>query len=110
MRASAKPAPAPLSPFSDAPVSFLIKGQFVRGEAVVVRVCLRSDRSIASSDILESSGDRRFDELAINWARRVRLRSLPTNGTPVAPCGAVRVELRKTQEPVVVPRADDLLG
>jgi len=106
------PAPAvPASPFSDNPVSFLIHGEFTRGEHVIVRVCLRADRSIASSSILESSGDPRFDELAITWAQRVRLRQQPpAEGRPVAPCGAVRVELHDSPEPAVVGGHDDELG
>lgn len=90
--------PQPFSPFSDAPISLLVRGRFTRGEHVLVRVCVHQDRSIASSSILQSSGDRRFDELALEWARRVRLRQI-TDGRPVAPCGPVRVELRDTTQP-----------
>jgi TonB family protein len=107
---AAAPKPPPVSPFSDAPVSFLIHGQFVRGELVIVRVCLRADRSIASSEVIESSGDSRFDEMAAQWARRVQLRSQPPVGVPVARCGAVRVELHDAPEPRVIPGGDNLLG
>ncbi len=103
--------PVPVSPFSDNPVSFLIHGEFARGEHVIVRVCLRADRSIASSSIVESSGDPRFDELAISWAQRVRLRQQgPADSSPVAPCGAVRVELHDASEPAVIAGHDDELG
>lgn len=106
----ARSAPLPASPFADSPVSFTVHGAFARGEQVIVRVCLNPDRTIASSQIVESSGDRRFDELAVGWARRVRLRSLPNDGAPLAACGAVRVELRETGEPALIRRADNLLG
>jgi len=104
------PPPEPLSPFSDAPVSFLIHGQFSRGELVIVRVCVRADHSIASSQVIESSGDPHFDELAVDWARRVRLRAHPADGLPTAPCGAVRVELHSAPEPKVIPGPENLLG
>jgi hypothetical protein len=102
--------PTPVSPFADSPVSFFIHGNFARGELVIVRVCLRADRSIASSDVIESSGDQRFDELAASWAQRVRLREHPPEGRPVASCGAVRVELREAPEPAVVDGHSDQLG
>ncbi|HEY7929937.1 MAG TPA: energy transducer TonB [Steroidobacteraceae bacterium] len=96
----APPAPPPaLSPFADASVSIFVHGNFTRGEQVVVRVCLRPDRSIASSDILESSGDRRFDAMALDWARRVQLRTAPPPGQALARCGPVRVELHDTGQP-----------
>jgi TonB family protein len=98
MPAPAPAPPQPVSPFSDSPISLLVHGPFVRGEHVVVRVCLHADRSIASSSILQSSGDRRFDELALGWARRVRLRPI-TDGRPVYACGPVRVELRDSTQP-----------
>jgi TonB family protein len=93
------PRPPPVSPFADSSVSFLIQGNFARGEQVLVRVCLRADHSIDSSDILESSGDQRFDEMALDWARRVQLRTAGVSGRPVARCGSVRVELHETGAP-----------
>lgn len=96
---SPPPPPPPLSPFADAPVSFLVHGNFSRGEQVLVRVCLRADHSIASSDVLESSGDPRFDQRALDWARLVQLRAASVPGRTIARCGPVRVELRDTGAP-----------
>jgi TonB family protein len=104
------PPPPPLSPFDDASVSIFVHGNFARGEQVVVRVCLRPDHSIASSDILESSGDRRFDALALDWARRVQLRSAPAPGHTVARCGPVRVELHDTAQPGMGHQPGEQLG
>ena len=110
-RAPPAAAPVPVSPFADTAVSFFVKGAgFVRGELVIVRVCVGTNRSIASSDIVESSGDSRFDALAVVWARRVRLRALPPDGAQVAPCGAVRVEMRRASDPHVNAAPDGLLG
>ncbi len=89
------------------PISLFVHGHFVRGEHVLVRVCLHADRSVASSSILESSGDQRFDELALDWARRVRVREI-TDGRPVASCGAVRVELHDASPPDFGPASDRL--
>jgi TonB family protein len=88
----------------------MIRGHFSRGEQVVVRVCLHADRSIASSDILVSSGDRRFDELALDWARRVQLRSAPAAGRTMARCGPVRVELHDTGQPSMGRQLGEQLG
>jgi outer membrane biosynthesis protein TonB len=93
--------PEPLSPFDDSPVIFTIAGQhFSRGERVIVTVCLGPDHSITSADIFESSGDSKFDQLAVMWARRIKLREA-AQGEQVANCGAVRVEVRPAQEPRV---------
>lgn len=99
-QSSAPPAPPePLSPFDDSPVVFTIAGQhFTRGERVIVTVCLGPNHSIASADIFESSGDSKFDQLALMWARRIRLREA-AQGEQIASCGAVRVEVRPAQEP-----------
>lgn len=104
------PPPPPLSPFADSAVSFFIHGHFALGEQVVVRVCLHADHSIASSDILESSGDRRFDERALDWARRVQLRTQAAPGRAIARCGFVRVELNDTAAPGMGRAAGEQLG
>jgi hypothetical protein len=101
----------PEAPFSDDPVSFVIAvPHFQPGEVTIVRVCVGPDRSIASADVMESSGDARFDGMALIWARQVRLRSLPADGTPVRPCGEVRVEIRVPSEPRVIAGPDVSLG
>lgn len=102
--------PEPLSPFDDSPVIFTIAGQhFTRGERVIVTVCLAPDHSIARADIFESSGDSKFDQMALTWARRIRLRE-GNNGQPMATCGAVRVEVRPAQEPRVLQGPSDSLS
>jgi hypothetical protein len=102
--------PEPLSPFDDSPVIFTIAGQhFTRGERVIVTVCLGPNRSIASADIFESSGDSKFDQLALMWARRIRLREA-AQGEQIASCGAVRVEVRPAQEPKMFHAPGDSLS
>jgi hypothetical protein len=101
----------PSSPFDDAPVSFFISGlRFGAAQVATIQLCVTPDGQVTRASLLESSGDDRFDELAMIWARRVRLRKddaapapLPgaappagaahTAGTPHEACGPVRVEL-----------------
>jgi hypothetical protein len=112
--ATARPAPAvhlALPPFDDAPVSFVVAGpRFTPGEVTIVKVCVAADHSILSADIMASSGDRRFDDLAVNWARQVRVRAAPLDGSPVRACGEVRVEIRTPSEPRVISGVDSSLS
>jgi len=101
----------PEAPFTDDPVSFVIAvPHFQPGEVTIVRVCVAPDRTIASTNVMESSGDARFDGMALIWARQIRLRSLPNDGTPMRPCGEVRVEIRVPSEPRVIAGSDVSLG
>ncbi len=104
-------APLPVPPFSDDPVSFLVPSRRLpTGAVTIVRVCVDSDRHISSTDIIESSGDARFDSLALDWARSIRLRSSPpAGGAVIEPCGQVRVELRAPTERGLA-RSDTSLG
>jgi hypothetical protein len=100
-----------LPPFDDAPVSFVVSGpRFTPGEVTIVKVCIARDRSILSADVLASSGDRRFDDMAVTWARQVRVRSAPSDGSPVRACGEVRVEIRTPTEPRVISGSDSALS
>ncbi|HXL98024.1 MAG TPA: energy transducer TonB [Steroidobacteraceae bacterium] len=111
---SARPGPparVALPPFDDAPVSFVVAGpRFTPGEVTIVKVCIAPDRSILSAAVMASSGDRRFDDLAVTWARQVRVRAAPPDGSPVQRCGEVRVEIRIPSEPRVVSGADSALS
>jgi hypothetical protein len=110
------PRPAPvlrlaLPPFDEAPVSFVVAGpRFTPGEVAIVKVCIASDRSILSAAVMASSGDRRFDDLAVNWARQVRVRAAPLDGSPTQACGEVRVEIRAPSEPRVISGSDSSLS
>jgi hypothetical protein len=104
-------APAPLAPFEESPVSFIVAGpRFTPGEVTIVKVCIADDRSIVSADILESSGDKRFDDLAVVWARQVKVRSVSQLDRPIGHCGEVRVEIRSPNEPRVIAGPDAALG
>jgi TonB family protein len=111
--APARPVPVvlPVGPFDDDPVSFLVSARRITpGEVAIVKVCVSPDRTIISASVLESSGDARFDSMAVDWARLVKLRSAPENGAPMAPCGQVRVEVRAPSEPRVLSAPDTSVG
>ena len=100
-----------MAPFADDPVSFVIsERRLIPGEVTIVRVCIAPDRTISSTNVIESSGDPRFDDMALGWARLIKLRSVPANGTPVEPCGEVRVEIRHSSEPRMLSGSGTSLG
>jgi hypothetical protein len=100
-----------LPPFDEAPVSFVVAGpRFTPGEVTIVKVCIAPDRTILSANVMASSGDRRFDDLAVNWARQVRVRAAPLDGSPIQACGEVRVEIRAPSEPRVISGTDSSLS
>jgi hypothetical protein len=109
-----KPQPeryAPVAPFADEPVSFVIsERRLIPGEVTIVRVCIAADRTISSTNIIESSGDPHFDDMALGWARLIKLRSVPANSAPVQPCGEVRVEIRHSSEPRMLSGSSTSLG
>ena len=88
------PRPGPrarvaLAPFDDAPISFVVAApRFTPGEVTILKVCVAPDHTILSVNVEESSGDRRFDDMAVTWARQVKVRSAPSNGSPVDACRA----------------------
>ena len=103
----------PPDPFDDSSTSFTIQGaRFAPGETAIVKVCVTPEGSIASAAVVGSSGDKRFDDYALVWARQVRLRSVPqgapSNGASPSPpttqsqCGPVRVEIRPAALPGVL--------
>jgi len=103
--------PAEPDPFDNTPTSFVVAGpRFTPGETAIIKVCVSVEGSIASSEVLESSGDKRFDEFARVWARRVKLRSMPRGDSGKDACGSVRVEIKAAPEPRMLSGADNLLG
>jgi TonB family protein len=107
----AMPRAEPPDPFDDTSTSFTVQGaRFAPGETAIVKVCVTSEGSIASADVVGSSGDKRFDDYALVWARQVRLRSVPQgapspSATPLptqSQCGPVRVEIRPAAMPGVL--------
>jgi len=94
--------PEPPNPFDDTSASFTVHGaRFAPGETAIVKVCVTPEGTIASADVVGSSGDKRFDDFALIWARQVRLRTLPQGAQTQDLCGPVRVEIRPASTPGV---------
>jgi hypothetical protein len=113
------PAPAPqaaLNPFDETPNAFVVAGpHFTPGETAIVRICVSTEGVISSANLIGSSGDKRFDDLALVWARQVKLASRDQSTatqTDLAKetCGAVRVEIRGVGLPRGLAGADSSLG
>ncbi len=108
---SLQPAPVPPSPFDDSPSSFLVNGaRFPPGETAIVKVCVTPAGTIASADVVGSSGDKRFDDFAVSWARQVQLRALPQGVQTDTVCGAVRVEIKAAPLPEGLPGRQSALS
>jgi TonB family protein len=99
------------NPFDDASASFLVSGaRFAAGEFAIVRVCVTPLGTIESADVVGSSGDRRFDEFAVVYARQVRLKTLPEGLQTVSVCGPVRVEIKAAPMPEALPGRQSALS
>lgn len=104
------PPPAP-NPFENDSASFLINGgRFPAGETAIVKVCVTPQGTIASADVIGSSGDKHFDDFAAVWARQVRLRSLPQGVQMESVCGPVRVEIKAAPVPEGLPGRQNALS
>ena len=103
------PAPPEPDPFEHGSTSFMIRGpRFTPGESAIVKVCVSPSGVISSADLIGSSGDKRFDDFALVWARQVKLASPAAMLSPTADsatpapkdvCGSVRVEIRAAPAP-----------
>ena len=109
----------PPDPFEDTSTTFTVQGaRFAPGETAIVKVCVTAAGTIASADVVGSSGDKRFDDYALVWARQVRLRSVPQGVYPGASsqtpaqssCGPVRVEIHPASMPGVLSEHSSALG
>ncbi|HMD58265.1 MAG TPA: TonB family protein [Steroidobacteraceae bacterium] len=94
--------PVPASPtllsvaeLEDSTISFMVAGpRFTPGESAMVKVCLSAEGEIVSTQLIASSGERKFDDSALVWALQAKMSPLISKGKPVATCEQVRVEIR----------------
>jgi len=73
--------------------------RFAPGLYATVRVCVAAQGQISSAEVVLSSGDKRFDDFVLGFARRVKVRPQRVNGRPVAACDTVRVEVNHGVSP-----------
>jgi TonB family protein len=106
-----RPDPNNKVPMEISPTAFSIRGpHFTPGEAAIVKVCVRADGAIASTAIVQSSGERRFDESAVQWALHAGYRPMRVGGAPIYSCDEVRVEMRQITSPGAGMVSDSSLG
>jgi TonB family protein len=113
-----RPEPAPaaaqpveVNPFDEGSTSFVVSGpRFIPGETAIVRVCVSPDGRISRADLIGSSGDKRFDDFALVWARQVKLAAAALGANRSEVCGAVRVEIKVAPLPEGLAGSDHALG
>jgi TonB family protein len=107
-------APPPATtkvPMQISPAVFSIRGpRFTPGEAAVVRVCVGANGVIASTAIVQSSGEKRFDDSAVQWALHAGYRPMRVSGAPMYSCDEVRVEMHQITSPGAGMGADSSYG
>jgi TonB family protein len=93
------------------PTAFSIRGpRFTPGEVAVVKVCVHANGAIASTAIVQSSGEKRFDDSAVQWAQHAGYRPMRVGGTPIYSCDEVRVEMHQITSPSAGMGSDSSLG
>jgi TonB family protein len=107
----ASPTLLPVSELEDSSISFVIAGpRFTPGESAMVKVCLSAEGEIVSTQLIASSGERKFDDSALVWALQAKMSPLIFKGKPVATCEQVRVEIRGAPYPHIGSGSDFSLG
>jgi hypothetical protein len=81
--------------------AFLTHGpRFAAGLSATVRLCADSLGRMTSATVVVSSGEKRFDDFIVDYARRVQvLKPQRRNGRPVAGCSTVDVEINHPSGP-----------
>lgn len=91
--------------------SFLIRGpRFPVGQSANVRVCVDASGAVISAEVTGSSGESRFDEFAITWARQADTQHWVRKDAKQPSCGNVRVEIGPGSRQRVGSSVDSALG
>jgi TonB family protein len=107
----AAPTLLPVTELEDSSISFVVAGpRFTPGESAMVKVCLSAEGEIVSTQLIASSGERKFDDSALLWAQQAKMSPLILKGKPVATCEQVRVEIRGAPYPHIGSGSDFSLG
>jgi TonB family protein len=107
----APPTLLPVTELGDSSISFVVAGpRFTPGESAMVKVCLSAEGEIVSTQLIASSGERKFDDSALLWAQQAKMSPLIFKGKPVATCEQVRVEIRGAPYPHIGSGSDFSLG
>ena len=81
--------------------SFITRGpRFAPGLYATVKLCANHQGRIVSADVVLSSGEKRFDDYVVDYARRVQvIKPQQVKGSPVSGCNTVRVEINRITHP-----------
>jgi hypothetical protein len=91
--------------------SFLVRGtRFAVGQAADLWVCVAPNGAIASVQLKGSSGEARFDQFALNWARQADVSHWVTKRQKQSSCGSVRVEIGRGKQRQIESGIDTALG
>jgi TonB family protein len=100
-----------VQPLQIADASFTTRGpKFATGLFTMVQLCVGPNGGIVSASIVQSSGEKRFDDFVIVYARQVHVQPRRENGRAVASCDTVRVEVNHFPLPGVSLGLDNALG
>jgi hypothetical protein len=106
------PDRATLRPLEVADAAFIARGpRFAPGLYATVRLCANPQGRIVSADVVVSSGEKRFDDFVVDYARRVQvLKPQQLGGKSVSGCNTVRVEINRITNPGMSAGEQSALG
>lgn len=108
---ASKPQPVVIEPMYIEDRTFLARvPPFAEGLVTTVRLCVAPAGGLSSAEVVVSSGDRRFDEFVIDYARRVQVTPGHVNGRRQPGCGNVRVEINRHRTTPVRGEGSSSLG
>lgn len=83
---------------------------FAEGLVTTVRLCVAPAGHLTSTEVVVSSGDKRFDDFVIDYARRVQVTPGSINGRRQPGCSNVRVEINRHRSVPVRGEGSSSLG
>jgi TonB family protein len=100
-----------IEPLEIRDASFLTRGpRFADGLIATVRLCADHEGKLVSADVVVSSGEKRFDDFVVDYARRVQVNPQRENGRPVHGCNTVKVQINRIADPIGSAGAASALG
>lgn len=99
-----------IQPLEISDASFTTRGPaFGSGLFTTIQLCVGPDGRIVSANVVQSSGEKRFDDFVLTFARQVHVQPRRENGKAVLSCDTVRVEVNHFPLPAGL-GSDNALG
>jgi TonB family protein len=100
-----------IKPLEISDATFTTRGpSFGSGLSAAIQLCVGPDGRIVSASVVQSSGEKRFDDFVLTFARQVHVQPRRENGKPVLSCDTVRVEVNHFPHPGLSLGTDNVLG